>query len=83
MTELKIYTFEEKKPRRGDFICFDEKTPDCDFYHIDHSGYVYTRFGDGEVYYACGVDKLQEYGGYTHWARTSKVFNIKWDIPEE
>jgi len=83
MTTLKIYTFKEKQPRRGDIICFDENTPDCDFYHIDYSGCVYSCFACSEVFYACKVDELEDYGRYTHWARTNKVFNVKWDIPKE
>ena len=80
--KMEIFNFHEKQPRRGNVVCFSEDAISAAFYRIDGRGDVWGTHG-GEWGYCCSVAELQDYGHYTHWARTDKAFNIKYDIPKD
>lgn len=80
--KLEIINFKDKSPKRGKIICFSETDAEADFYFLDTSGNAYGKMGD-EWEYACTIEQLQDYGHYTHWSRTDKIFDIKYDIPKD
>ena len=78
---MKIYSFDEVQPKRGEIICFNDYMPA--YYKIDYSGSVWGFIGD-EAAYCCQLEDLLRYGNYTHWARLSKFpFKVPFYIPDE
>jgi hypothetical protein len=82
--ELKIFRFTDKEPRRGKIVCFNEDDAQADFYFLDGKGLAWGKVSEcSEWEFACPIPEVQKYGGYSHWARTDKFFNIDFDIPTE
>lgn len=83
MEKLEIYTWDEKQPKQGYVVCFNEDNGEARFYRIDNTGEVWESTIFDDVEYCGHVSDLQEYGHYTHWSRLGGVFNHKIDIPKE
>ena len=82
--KLEIFSFNDKTPKRGKIICFDEQDAEADFYLLDGRGDAWGKMRGGDEWeYACDSKKIQDYGQYSHWARVDKAFNIDYDIPKE
>jgi len=81
--ELKIFSFDDKTPKRGKVVCFDENGGSAAFYLLTNDGWVVNVGPCYESEWCCEVECLQSYGGYTHWARIDKVFNVTIEKPKD